>query len=71
VLVRLERGGRFLAMFAGAAKDDDVVEADTWRLAKDDVVEDENDERRFWVDILNSLLFKNEARKTALLSLVL
>lgn len=52
------RGGRFLVNFAGAAviaflgiSDD----GDACRLAKDDVVEDENEGRRFWADIDQNL----------------
>lgn len=59
-----------MAMFVGAAAKDDVVEADAWRLAKDDVVEEENDERRFWVDILNCRLFKKESVTTVFCALV-
>lgn len=57
MLVRLERGGRFFGTFVGAAKEEEVEEeavVDAWRLAKDDVVEEENEERRFCVAILNS-----------------
>lgn len=53
LLVRLVRGARFLAMCGGGTvmilatiSDDDAC-----RFAKDDVVEEVNEERRFWVDI--------------------
>lgn len=52
MLVRLERGGRFFGTFVGAVKEEEEV-VDAWRFAKDDVVEEENDERRFCVVILN------------------
>lgn len=54
MLVRLERGGRFFGTFVGTAKEEEEAVVDAWRLAKDDVVEEENDERRFCVAISNS-----------------
>lgn len=67
--MRLERGGRFLAMFEGTART--LLFSDAWRFAKDDVVEDENDERRFWVDILISRTEQEIKRKETLRCFVL
>lgn len=54
--VRLQSGARFFANVAFPIFSDD--EDDAFRFASDEDVEDENDERRFWVDIFNGTQFK-------------
>lgn len=55
-LVRLLSGARFFAIVAFPTFSDDEDEA--FRFANEDEVDDENDERRFWVDILDKTQFR-------------
>lgn len=59
-LVMLPRGARFFARRGGGTAVTLLLlptfsDEEACRLAKDDVVDDENDERRFWVDILGPI----------------
>lgn len=51
LLVRFVSGARFFARETFPALWFSVDDADAWRFAKDDVVEEENDERRFDISI--------------------
>lgn len=55
-LVRLLSGARFFANVAFPIFSDD--EDDAFRFASDEDVEEENDERRFWVDIFHGTQIK-------------
>lgn len=67
-LVMLLRGARFLDKCGATAVTfptfSDEEEEEACRFAKDDDVDDENDERRFWVDILNQTHFTISDQET-------